>query len=338
MKEKKTALVDVAVQINIWIRPELQRKQFEIIKEARPSILFLASDGGRNENEWELIYRNRKMYDEEIDWDCTVFKMYMSSNNGLYSMCKKCDDWVWSHVDSCIFLEDDDIPAVSFFKFCKEMLDRYADDYRIQAICGFNPLNNYQEVSADYFFTGMCNPWGIARWKRTGELLFDKELKYFQDPYIQKLMRRKLGRYTYDRAMKCAQNGVIDGHIPWVEFYFGIARATQNSVFIMPKKNLISNYGCGVDSIHSSSYRTLSKTEQSLFYSKVYELTEPIKHPKYVICDDIFQKKVRRILGTRNPITKFYRRVVKTVKMLRFEGAKGLNAKIIKLQQNRKER
>lgn len=37
----KPYLVDVPVKINIWIRPECQKRQFEIIKQARPSILFV---------------------------------------------------------------------------------------------------------------------------------------------------------------------------------------------------------------------------------------------------------------------------------------------------------
>lgn len=32
----KPYLVDVPVKINIWTRPECQRKQFEVIKQARP--------------------------------------------------------------------------------------------------------------------------------------------------------------------------------------------------------------------------------------------------------------------------------------------------------------
>lgn len=55
----KPYLVDVPVKVNIWTRPECQRKQFEVIKQARPSILFVTSDGGRNEREWQLIYQNR---------------------------------------------------------------------------------------------------------------------------------------------------------------------------------------------------------------------------------------------------------------------------------------
>ena len=42
----KPYLVDVPVGVNIWIRPECQEKQFEVLKKARPSILFLISDGG----------------------------------------------------------------------------------------------------------------------------------------------------------------------------------------------------------------------------------------------------------------------------------------------------
>lgn len=72
----KEFLIDVPVQINIWIRPECQKKQFEVIKKVRPSILFLVSDGGRNEAEWNAIKINRKLYDENIDWNCKVYKLY----------------------------------------------------------------------------------------------------------------------------------------------------------------------------------------------------------------------------------------------------------------------
>ena len=85
MSEKKTFLVDVPVRVNIWIRPECQKRQFEVIKKARPSVLFLVSDGGRNEKEWEAIRKNRELIDGGIDWDCTVYRIYEDKNNGLYA-------------------------------------------------------------------------------------------------------------------------------------------------------------------------------------------------------------------------------------------------------------
>ena len=117
----KKFLVDVPVKINVWTRKDCQKKQWDVIKKARPSILFIQSDGGRTEKEWETIYENRKMIDDGIDWECTVYKLYEDHNNGIYSMGEKVASFVWSKVDRAIFLEDDDIPSISFFKFCSEL-------------------------------------------------------------------------------------------------------------------------------------------------------------------------------------------------------------------------
>ena len=136
----KDYLVDVPVRINIWIRPECQRKQFEVIKKARPSILFLISDGGRNEKEWEAIYENRKIFETEIDWDCTIHKIYEEENQGLYAMGAKVANYIWERVDRCIFLEDDHIPSVSFFQYCADLLEKYFI-VRIAWVFGLNGKN-----------------------------------------------------------------------------------------------------------------------------------------------------------------------------------------------------
>ncbi|MFR2205318.1 MAG: hypothetical protein ACLS5X_06305, partial [Eubacterium sp.] len=92
----KPYLVDVPVRINIWIRPECQRKQWDVIKQARPSVLFIQSDGGRNEKEWKAILQNRKMIEDELDWDCKVFKIYKDENQGLYRMAKITAEVIWN--------------------------------------------------------------------------------------------------------------------------------------------------------------------------------------------------------------------------------------------------
>lgn len=333
----KEALVDIPVKINIWIRSECQKKQFEVIREARPSILFVQSDGGRNDTEWEAIRRNRQMIDQGIDWECAVYRLYENENNGLYKMSKKTASLIWNTVDRCVFLEDDDIPSVSFFRFCKEMLDRYENDYRIQGVCGYNPLGVWRDASSDYFFSGETNSWGTAFWKRSRALVFDYDMSFSEDDYVLKLMKEHLGRYTFERAYECGKKGEIDGHVPGSEFFFGIARATQNALFIMPKHNMISNYGCGDDSVHSSTYKVLSKKEQSLFYSKTYEIDEVIKHPKYVIRDITFEKEVRKIIAVGHPLIRIKRRVIKLFKTLRYQGVSGLKNKMGRLRRNRKE-
>ena len=169
IESQKPYLVNVPVKINIWIRPECQRKQFEVLKQARPSILFVTSDGGRTEKEWEAIYANRKLYDKQIDWNCTVYKLYMDENLGMYAMGKKRAELVWNNVDRCVSLEDDIIPSVSFFRYCAELLEKYKDDQRIECICGMNHLGKCENVHSDYFFSRQGSIWGTATWKRVYE-------------------------------------------------------------------------------------------------------------------------------------------------------------------------
>ena len=186
-EKKKPFLVDVPVKIGIWIRPEQQMMQYEVIRQARPSVLFLSSDGGRNEAEWEAIRKNRKLYDEGIDWDCQVYRLYKENNCGLYHMALEINRLIWSHVDRCIFLEDDVLPSISYFQFCAELLEYYKDDTRVGMICGMNHCETWDAGNADYFFSKRGSIWGVARWKRTYELNWN--IGYYQDPYARNVLR-----------------------------------------------------------------------------------------------------------------------------------------------------
>lgn len=325
----KQYLVDVAVQTTIWIRPELQAKQFEVIKKARPRILFIQSDGGRNKEEWDKINESRKMYEESIDWDCTVYKIYSDQNNGMYSMYFKMLDFVWSKVDSCIFMEDDIVPSVSFFSFCKEMLERYKDDMRVFGISGYNILGEYGDEKYDYFFCGMPSSWGYATWRHKDMIMYDYKA-YFEDQYVLKLMKHLLSKIHYHQALDCKENGKVYNHPPGPEFVKNISRATQNALFIIPRKNMVSNLGCIDGSTHAQNYRILTKTEKELFNSKTYEI-EIIRHPKFVIRDIIYEKKFTKKCGNGYPLIRLYRRIIKAIKTMRYEGLRFLIKKIIDL-------
>lgn len=335
----KEYLVDISVSIMAFIRPDCLEKQFEVIKQARPSRLFIISDGPRENVPTDLdkIIASRKVV-ETIDWECDVHRLYFDDNQGLYATSKYSMDCIFNLVDRCIFLEDDDIPAVSFFRFCAELLEKYKDDRRIGGIAGFNHLEEYKGPKTDYFFQSELPSWGWAYWKRSYEEYFDFSLDYINDNYILKQMKKSLSKTTYKNAVKCAKEGMISGHIPWFEFYMGVSKALQNALYIMPTKNLISNWGCGNDAIHSSAYKNLSKDEQKLFYSNTYELEFPLKHPKYVIKDTKFEKIAKRITGYGHPLIRFKRRISKGVKTLWYQGFKGLNVQLKRIKNNKYEK
>lgn len=306
----KNYLIDVAVKTTIWTRPDCQRKQFEVIKEARPSKLLLVSDGGRTEEEWRRININRRMFDEEIDWDCEVYKLYEEENRGVWTMINRGHKFVWSKVDACIFLEDDDIPTVTFFAFCKEMLDRYKNDTRIGMICGTNLLGIYEDCPYDYFFTGSGSIWGVATWKRITESF---DMSYRKDAYEMKILKRKLrgDAIFWKSILSFGKTGYYNNHIATDEFFYGMSRYANSQLRIVPTRNMISNVGCTADSAHSGAYETIPHALRKIFSLPRYDVKFPLSHPRYVTEDLIFEQRVNSIMAYNMPVKSAIRRLEK---------------------------
>ena len=295
MTEKKTWLVDVPVQFNIWIRPECQRRQWEVIKEVRPSILFVVSDGGRNEEEWSLIRQNREMIDTEIDWECDVHRLYSDKNNGMYQNMKAAYEYIWDRVDRCIFMEDDNVPSKSFFTFCRDLLEKYKDDTRISLISGLNLLGDYDRPSADYFFSRSCHVWGFATWKRVYQNYYN--FNYGKDPYIMDLLHKDLGNNSSMRRIMDAYavQEYYQGHIAFDEFFLEFSFYAYHQLAIIPTKNLVSNIGATEDSAHFTKLEDQPKEMQEIFNMKTHEYTGELKHPEYIVPDYYYDRRVHEI-------------------------------------------
>ena len=324
----KSYLVDVPVSVNIWIRPECQRKQFEVIRQARPSVLFVTSDGGRNRHEWEVIRKNRQLYERGIDWDCVVYRLYEEKNNGMYAMGKLRQNFIWSKVDRCIFLEDDQIPSVSFFRFSAEMLEKYKDDLRIYMICGMNHLGISENVNSDYFFSRVGSIWGIAMWKRTYEQ--SNDFSYGKDPYVMNCLKQETrkDKVMWKRIVAYAKSECYEGHPAGNEFFLGLAPYGQHQLLIIPKYNMISNIGSTEDSAHAGELSALPRGIRQVFNMPVYEMNFPLAHPRYVIADLAYEAKVKRILGLGHPLVQMWRKVERALLILRKEGIHKLIKKL----------
>lgn len=327
MSELKPYLADVPVRVNIWIRPECQRRQFEVLKQARPSVMFLVSDGGRNEREWEAIRQNRALFDNEIDWNCKVYKLYEEKNNGLYTMGRKGSELIWSVVDRCIFLEDDQVPSVSYFQYCAELLEKYKDDTRIEAICAMNHCGVWEDTDNDYFFARCGSIWGIASWKRCHE---ERRLgfAYADDKYIHKLILNNARDYKkfQKRVNAYAIQETYEGHVAGGEFFRDLAIYGQNRLYIVPRKNMMSNIGCTADGAHATEYKLMTRRGKKVFNMKTHELEFPLKHPKYVVADVKYEKKRAKIMNTDKlaPIRSFFGKFERAFLILKYKGIKGI--------------
>ena len=151
--------IDVPVMILFFTRQDTLKKVFDSVKEAKPQKIFLFQDGPRNEKDMEKILECRKVV-EDIDWDCEVYRNYSDKNLGCDKSQVAAFKWAFGIVDRLIFLEDDCVPAQSFYPFCQCLLEKYQYDQRAHMICGMNHVGDYSdEINEDYLFAKTPTIW-----------------------------------------------------------------------------------------------------------------------------------------------------------------------------------
>ena len=184
---KHPAKIDIAVLLLFFNRPDSFEKVFAQVRKVRPSRLFLYQDGPRGEQDLEGIMACRRIA-QDIDWECDVRRQYQERNYGCDPSGYLSHRWAFSMADKCIVLEDDVVPAQSFFPFCKEMLDRYEHDQRVWMVAGFNTDEQSTDITEDYFFTSAFSIWGWASWRRVIEQ-WDESYSFLNNPQTLRQLR-----------------------------------------------------------------------------------------------------------------------------------------------------
>lgn len=302
----KPALVDVGVLILFFNRPEPLKLVFEQVKKARPSKLFLYQDGPRCEKDMPGILACREVM-SDIDWDCEVYTNYQRENAGCDPSNYRAQRWAFSIVDKCIIFEDDSIPSVSFFQFCKELLDKYENDTRISMIAGFNPEETTQGISSDYFFATNFSIWGWASWKRVIDQ-WDEHYTFLDDKENMRLLKNLIEtrKYRDDFIYMCQRHR--EHGKAYYETIFHASILFNSGLCIFPTRNMINNLGATADSTHfKGSIYTMPKGYRRIFTMKRYEVEFPLKHPRYVIENTAFKDHVYQIMAWRHPWIKIGR-------------------------------
>lgn len=237
----------------------------------------------------------------QVDWQCQVHQCYQERNYGCDPSGFMSQQWAFSLTDKCVVLEDDVVPSVSFFAFCKEMLDRYEHDERVGMIAGFNTDERTPDVTDSYFFTTNFSIWGWASWARVIGQRRD-DYAFLADPQavsrIEALTQeRKLRRdfLPMCRAHKAAGKA-------YFETIFQSCLLLQSQMTIVPAVNMVSNVGVTDDSTHfAGSIGTLPHGYRRIFTMPRHEMTFPLRHPRYVVEHVEYRHRVYRVMGWRHP-------------------------------------
>ena len=302
----KPYLIDVPVLILFFNRPEPLAQVFKQVKAARPSKLFLYQDGPRNDKDMENILICRNIV-EEVDWECEIHRKYQEKNFGCDPSEFISQKWAFSIVDKCIVLEDDDVPAISFFSFCKELLERYENDTRIFMIAGFNNQEITPNVPYDYFFSSTFSIWGWASWRRVIDL-WDEHYTFLDDTFNMHQLKSLIDQRTFRSDFICMCHRHREHHKAFYETIFHASMLFNSGLSIIPTRNMINNLGPIGNSTHfGGSISTLPKSYRHIFTMKRYELFTLIKHPRYIIENIDYKENVYRIMGWGHPWIKIVR-------------------------------
>ena len=300
---------DVPVAFFVFNRPDLTRMVFDVISQIKPSKLFLIADGPRTHihGETEKVAEVIRIFDS-IDWPCEVYTDFSETNLGCKIRIASGVSWVFKHVNKAILLEDDCLPSLPFFEFCREMLILYKDDSRVFSVSGSNfcdPLEDYGHTFSRYSLM-----WGWATWA-------DRWSKYVLEPKdSSKVIRDTWGLkhplvlYYWLRIFKNLTNGEID---TW-DYQWILTGWRESGLTCRPSHNLVENLGFRADATHTISSNTFVSVSANHFlcdYSRPLTPVEPNR-----LIEEVDEKKWAQI-NFRSILLMVFPILGKTQKLIR---------------------
>lgn len=275
MGDRKVMSLSTPVAFFIFNRPNLTKLVFEVITQTQPKKLLIVADGPRFLEEAEKCEKARSVI-ERLDWDCEVLTNFSETNMGCKRRVSSGLDWVFSRVEEAIILEDDCLPAPSFFYFCEALLEYYRHDERIMLISGDNFQSDQSQADYSYYFSKYNHIWGWASWRRAWNY-YDVDMKTWpeykksnliqsvcDDPYEQK--------YWTNIFQRVVEGGVNSWAYPWT-----YACWSQSGLSILPNSNLVSNIGFANDATHTNDITS------KFANLPTKDISFPLRHPSHML-------------------------------------------------------
>lgn len=235
---------DVPILLLICNRPAETAEVFNKIRQIKPKHLYISQDGKHAET-FNTIH---------VDWSCNFHYRQSNERQGCKNGVISGLDWFFKNVEYGIVLEDDTLPNVSFFYFCREMLLRYKHDKRIFHINGAN-FQNKEIGNGTYYFSQNMHCWGWASW-------CDRWQKY-TDKYNYSLIPD-----THKYILKYLRKIETDNLDTW-DYQWLYTILSNDGVCIAPNVNMIENIGFNKEGTHTKNGK--HKQAESLF-----NIIEPI--------------------------------------------------------------
>jgi len=282
LQPRQCAVPVVLISFN---RPEETARVFAAIAAARPPVLLSVCDGPRADHpQDEALCAQVRRIVSNVDWPCEVHRNWAETNMGCGKRVSSGLDWAFTMVDRAIVLEDDCVPHPSFFPYCAELLERYADDERVFMITGHNHLGHYR-AHCSYVFSGYADVWGWATWRRAWAH-YDFAMSGWPEARDGGCMDHWFDDKLVRDAIQHEYESTYRGEIDTWDYQWQFQCLAQGGVVAAPVRNLVTNIG-------DSGAHTTSR--RAHHHREAYDIGPwPLRHPRAVRRDRVYDRRLYR--------------------------------------------
>ena len=142
----------IPILILAYNRDDKLRKLIKVIKKINPEKLYFNCDGPKNKNDTLKVIKVKKTI-LGINVSKKKYTKFNKTNLGCKNSVQSGIDWFFKQEKMGIILEDDCIPQLNFFNYCKLLLEKYQNNKKIYAISGFNYLDGNKFGDGDYYLS-----------------------------------------------------------------------------------------------------------------------------------------------------------------------------------------
>lgn len=286
--------MNTPVLLIIFNRPDTTKQVFAAVRAARPSRLYVAADGPRDVVDEARRCEQARQVATAVDWPCEVRTMLSDRNLGCREGPIRGITWFFDCEEAGIILEDDCVPAPSFFPYCQELLDRFRNDERVMCISGDNFQESMGDYPYSYYFSKIPQTWGWASWRRAWRM-YDTNMsglaEFIAMGGLNALSTTPIFLEYWQRCFHWVRSGADAWDYQWT-----FACWAQSGLTCTPRVNLVTNVGFGANATHTID----SCSKLAALATKDLDL--PLIHPTVVAPHRVFDSHVDKVVFGVHPV------------------------------------
>lgn len=294
-------------------RPHATSQVVSILREVKPSRLYVACDGPRpnRSGDVERCHAVRQLFSSVscgglVDWPCELFTLFHEKNLGCLAGPVAALDWFFEKEEEGIILEDDILPDLSFFPYCQELLSRFRDDSRVGSISANNLLGRGPKDGSSYRFSIYTHSWGWATWRRAWTM-YDRDLSGWP-AFRSAGWLEQLGGKSFARTWKIWIDQVASNQLDAWDVIWQMSGWQQGFLTVIPEVELANNIGFGPDATHT--------LDENSPLATVTPISLPLRHPSVMQPDRQSDADTFSRLYQRSPVADLKRKIRKGLRLL----------------------